>query len=160
MVFFNSCFCFDEAMISDTKHFCQSTHFQVLHYAQNIFFLFLFKKKTFYKDQNTMLHARTIKKRYVASAQRYQRRRMRSKGRKVNVLQSPPRCNTTAQESSRTDKERCSYIHVKLSMYHPANQSGTLVCQENLPLQSHQNKEEGKKQRRIRSRMWFWSNHS
>lgn len=37
-----------------------------------------------------MLHAiRTIKKRYVASAQRYQRR-MRSKGRKVNVLQFPP----------------------------------------------------------------------
>lgn len=66
-----------------------------------------------------MLHARTIKKKVCGiSSERYQRR-MRSKGRKVNVLQSPPlpRCNTTAQESSRTDEERCAYIHVKLSMY-------------------------------------------
>lgn len=42
--------CFNEAMISDTKHFfffCQSTHFQVLHYAQNKYL-----KKDLYKAQN------------------------------------------------------------------------------------------------------------
>lgn len=40
---------FNEAMISDTKHFffCQSTHFQVLHYAQNKYL-----KKDLYKAQN------------------------------------------------------------------------------------------------------------
>lgn len=63
-----------------------------------------------------MLHARTIKKRYVASAQRYQRRRMRSKGRKVNVLQSPP--GVTQQHKNHPGQtRRRSYIHVKLSMY-------------------------------------------
>lgn len=34
-------------MISDTKHFCQSTHFQVLHYTQNKCL-----KKDLYKAQN------------------------------------------------------------------------------------------------------------
>lgn len=37
----------NEAMIWDTKHFCQSTHFQVLHYTQNKYL-----KKTFTKLKN------------------------------------------------------------------------------------------------------------
>lgn len=51
VLLFKDALCFDEAMISDTKRFffcfCQSTHFQVLHYAQKYF-----KKKDLYKAQN------------------------------------------------------------------------------------------------------------
>lgn len=109
-------FCFNEAMISDTTFLPKYTFSGFTVYTKYFFPFFL--KKTFYKDQNTMLHAiRTIKKSlYVASAQRYQRRRMRSKGQKGQSTAVFPWCNTTAQESSRTHKKRCSYIHVKLSM--------------------------------------------
>lgn len=54
---------------------------------------------------------------------RGEKRKGGSKGEKVNILQFPSPlvshqfCNTIAQESSRTDKRRCSHIHIKLSMY-------------------------------------------
>lgn len=120
-------------MISDTKHFfflffCQSTHFQVLHYTQNKYL-----KKDLYKAQNAYNASRYggIKKRIgsgvrglksQATAQTRARRGNGSKVKKVTVLQfstlvSHQYCNTIAQESSRTDKRRCSHIHIKLSMY-------------------------------------------
>lgn len=46
-------------------------------------------------------------------------RAKRAKGQRtaVSPLVSHQFCNTIAQESSRTDKRRCSHIHIKLSMY-------------------------------------------
>lgn len=50
---------------------------------------------------------------------REEERGQRAKGQRtaVSPLVSHQFCNTIAQESSRTDKRRCSHIHIKLSMY-------------------------------------------
>lgn len=53
----------------------------------------------------------------VKSQVREEERGQGAKRTAVSPLVSHQFCNTKAQESSRTNKKRCSYIHIKLSMY-------------------------------------------
>ena len=77
--------------------FCQSTHFQVLHYAQNKKL-----KKDLYKAQNAYnasryggkkLGRRDVARGVKGTGGRSEKKKKGSRDKKVNVLQFPPWCH-------------------------------------------------------------------